>query len=331
MNTVRAFYLLLPMHTPIIVTGSLAYDRIMDFSGLFVDQIVPENIHKLSVSFNIESLDEKHGGTAGNIAYNLSLFGLAPKIVASAGNDFESYKQSLADRGVDVSGIEIQPTVKTAVAHIMSDQENNQITSFYMGAMGTPTTIDLSTIAPETIITLSPGNKDDMLRYKKEALATGARDIVDPGQTLNWLSGDEIKSLLTDCFICIVNDYEYSLIKQKTGLDDVAIEALCRTLIITQGASGSTVITGGTRTLIPAAVVKAVVDATGAGDAYRAGLIFGLVNGLIIEDAARIGSVAGAYAVEAVGTQTYEWAARDFATRFTSAFSQAFPVDGFVN
>ena len=312
--------------TTTILTGSLAYDRIMDFPDLFVDQIVPENIHKLSVSFNIESLEERHGGTAGNIGYALSLFGETPLIVASAGNDFGPYAASMQDNGIDISGIEIHDDIKTAVAHIMSDRENNQITSFFMGAMARPTTRSLSTIPADTVVVLSPGNKEDMLRYKQEATNASARVVVDPGQTMNWLSGDELRALIADCFICIVNDYEYGLLKQKTGMTDQEIKAACELLIITKGKEGSTIYTRNETLEIPAAGISTVLDTTGAGDAYRAGLLHGLHRGLSIADAAHIGALTAAYAVEHYGTQTFQFSLEEFCERFAETFSTPCPL-----
>ena len=300
----------------IIVSGSLAYDRIMDFPGHFSDHILPDKIHMLNVCFQVNSMKEKYGGTAGNIAYSLKLMGESPIICATIGHDYHKYFKWLTKNGISTEGIKIIADEFTAGAYITTDRADNQITGFNPGAMKYQSTLDFDKFHPqETIVIVSPGNFDDMVNYPRDCKARGIDYIFDPGQSLPmWNSNDLIK-VIEGCRLLIVNDYELSLIINKTGLKKEALLKMAGTIITTMGESGSQVSTQYNEIAIPAFKAKKVVDPTGAGDSYRGGLISGLAHGKDIEQSALMGSVCASFAVESYGTQEYSFTPEEFNER----------------
>lgn len=300
----------------IIVSGSLAYDRIMDFPGYFADHILPGKIHVLNVSFTVNGMVEKFGGTAGNIAYALSLLGEKPKIVATIGRDYQPYFDWLAQNGITCEHITVIRETLTACAYITTDLADNQITGFNPGAMKYPSSFDFDRVSPrETMAIISPGNLKDMQDYAAACRKKGIAYIFDPGQSLPMWQGNDLAACLEGSRMVISNDYELELITAKTGLDKKGLLRLTGTVITTLGELGSCVCTGGCETRIPAATPRQVVDPTGAGDAYRAGLIRGLVQGRDIEQSARMGSVCASFAVECYGTQDYRFTPEEFEAR----------------
>ncbi|MFC1945205.1 carbohydrate kinase family protein [Chloroflexota bacterium] len=300
----------------ILVSGSLAYDRIMDFQGRFSDHILPEKIHVLNVSFTVNNLTEKFGGTAGNIAYGLSLLGEKPSIIATIGRDYHSYFDWLTKNNISHDGITIIEQELTAGAYITTDQADNQITGFNPGAMKFPSSFDFGKItAQESIAIVAPGNLEDMMNFSTMYKSKGIDYIFDPGQSLPlWNSADLIKCI-DDSKILISNDYELELIINKTGLDKKKLLQRTNTIITTLGEFGSCVCTSDSEIDIPAIKPKRVVDPTGAGDAYRAGLIKGLVQNLNTKRSAEMGSVCASFAIERYGTQEYYFSLMDFEKR----------------
>ena len=312
----------------IVLTGSLAIDRIMNFPGVFKEHILADKIHALNVSFNIGQYEERRGGTAGNIAYTLTLLGEQPIIVAAVGRDFDEYRQYVNQLGLSTDHIEHHDDLVTASAHIITDQDDNQITGFIMGAMAQETHFDLSSLEnPQKCwLVLSPGNKQDMLRYAVDGKRLNIPVIFDPGQTLPFLEPQEIQTLIQHASIVIVNDYELEMIKNRTGLTPSQIVDQGACLIVTVGKQGSTIETKNGRVAIPVCSVPNAVDPTGAGDAYRAGLLKGLCHSMSVEVAARIGSVAASYAVEQYGTQEHRFTMDEFTARYTQTFGSPFPL-----
>ena len=300
----------------IIVSGSLAYDRIMDFPGKFSDHILPEKIHVLNVCFQVSGMKEKFGGTAGNIAYALTLMGEKPVICAAIGHDYEKYFKWLEKNGICTEGIRIIEEEFTAGAYITTDQADNQITGFNPGAMKYPSSLDFSKLAPrQTIIIVSPGNFEDMVNYPRLCKEKGIDYIFDPGQSLPmWDAGDLISSI-DGCRILIVNDYELELVMNKTGLTKKELLGMAGTIITTLGENGSQISTAGDEIKIPVVKASKVEDPTGAGDSYRGGLISGLTRGKDILQSARIGSVCASFAVECYGTQEYNFTIEEFNKR----------------
>jgi adenosine kinase len=307
------------MKKKIIVSGSLAYDRIMDFPGYFSDHILPEKIHMLNVSFTVDGIKEKFGGTAGNIAYALSLLGEYPVISGAMGHDCRRYIEWLAKNRIATDSIKIIENEFTASAYITTDKADNQITGFHPGAMKYPAALDFDKLNPkETIVTVSPGNLADMLSYPAICKARSIDYIFDPGQSLPMLESTNLTQSITGCRILIANDYELELITSKTGLNKSELLKLAETLIVTQGESGSLVSTQEDEFKIPAVKPKKAVDPTGAGDAYRGGLISGLMHGKNIKDCAKMGSVCASFCVECYGTQDYRFSIEEFNERLNN-------------
>jgi len=303
----------------IIVTGSLAYDRIMNFPEKFSDHILPDKIQSLNVCFQVDGVTENYGGTAGNIAYALKLMGESPVISATIGSDNHQYFEWLAANDISRDGIKAIPQILTAGAYITTDSTNNQITGFNPGAMKYSSELDINSLDPkDNLILISPGNLDDMINYPRLCKKTGMEYIFDPGQALPPLQGKDLVEVITDCKILIVNDYEFNLIMDKTGLSKTDLLALAQTTIITLGGEGSEIYTSTGTVKIPTFKADKVVDPTGAGDAYRGGLISGLLNGKDLEASAILGSVCASFAVECAGTQVYSFTPEQFKARMES-------------
>ncbi|OGP88595.1 MAG: carbohydrate kinase [Deltaproteobacteria bacterium RBG_19FT_COMBO_43_11] len=300
----------------IIVSGSMAYDRIMDFPGYFSEHILPDKIHVLNVCFQVNSMREKYGGTAGNIAYALTLLGEKPLICATIGHDYQRYFEWLAKNGVSTESIKIIADEFTAGAYITTDRADNQITGFNPGAMKYRSELDFKKFRPqETIVIVSPGNLEDMVNYPRACKERGIDYIFDPGQSLPMWDTKNLIQAIEGCRILIANDYELDLIINKTGLKKNALLKMTGTIITTLGELGSRVSTLDREISIPPFKVKKVVDPTGAGDSYRGGLISGLVHGKDIEQCARIGSVCASFALEHYGTQEYSFTPEEFNER----------------
>jgi adenosine kinase len=305
----------------IIVSGSLAYDRIMDFPGYFADHILPEKIHVLNIAFTVNGMREKFGGTAGNIAYALSLMGEQPEISATIGNDHHRYLAWMNQNGLSTKYIKIIEEEFTASAYITTDQADNQITGFNPGAMKFSSSLDFDRLNPkETLLIISPGNLEDMTTYPRICKSKGIKYIFDPGQSIPMLGAEDLLQATEGCRILISNDYELELIMSKTGLNKEDLLKKAQAIIVTLGESGSRIYTPESEITIPAASPKKVEDPTGAGDSYRGGLISGLVRGMNIEQSARIGSVCSSFAVESYGTQDYRFSPEEFEGRFKSCY-----------
>lgn len=307
----------------VIVSGSLAYDRIMDFPGSFSDHILPEKIHVLNVSFNVNSLVEKLGGTAGNIAYALSLLGEKPLILATVGRDYQRYFEWLKKKHIACDGVRIIEDELTASAYITTDRADNQITGFHPGAMKYPSAFDFDKLNPkECLAIIAAGNLEDMMSYSLTCQSRGINYIFDPGQSLPIWQRKDLIQCIEGSKILISNDYELELIITITGLDRKGLLEKTQAIITTLGEMGSQILTQDGKTHLPAAKAKKVVDPTGAGDAYRAGLIKGLVQGKKIELCAVMGSVCASFAVECYGTQEYRFSPQEFNERLEQYLSQ---------
>lgn len=305
----------------IFVSGSLAYDRIMDFPGRFQDHILPEKIHILNVCFMVNGLIERFGGTAGNIAYNLVLLGEKPVILATGGKDFAPYQDWLLRWELPLQGIRAIPQEFTAGAYITTDLGDNQITGFNPGAMKFPSEYSFDGINPkETLAIIAPGNLGDMLDYSRAYKNLGVPYIFDPGQSIPAWEGADLKEMADGALALIVNDYELEMYRQKTGLDEAALLEITPTLITTKGEEGSVILTRQGEETVPAITARQVVDPTGAGDAYRAGLLKGLLLNQPWTIAAQMGAVIASFAVEQQGTQEHQLEETDFWERYTANF-----------
>ena len=305
----------------IFVCGSLAYDRIMDFPGKFSDHIMPDKTHMLNVSFTVTSMVERPGGTAGNIAYAIALLGEKPTILATIGNDCQRYFEWLARHGISTEGILIVEDEFTASADITTDQADNQITAFNPGAMKRPSRYDLSKADPtDSICIIAAGNLEDMVSYRDTCLARGIPFIFDPAQSLPIWDGKALARCIEGARVLISNDYELALIQKQTGLNKGQLLERARAVITTRGEHGSVVSTRDGEVTVPALQAARLVDPTGAGDAYRGGLIKGLIEGKDLVTCARMGTVCASYAVEVQGTQTYTFTMDQFNVRCRDAF-----------
>jgi adenosine kinase len=300
----------------IFVSGSLAYDRIMDFPGRFSDHILPGKIHVLNVSFTVSSMVEKLGGTAGNIAYALSLLGEKPIILATVGRDYQKYFEWLKKNRIACDTIKVINEEVTAGAYITTDQADNQITGFNPGAMKYPSNFKFDQVNPvESIAIIAAGNLEDMITYCLTCKSRGIKYIFDPGQSLPMWHKQDLMRCIKGAAILISNDYELELIMTSTGLDRQGLLQHTKAIVTTLGEMGSQVITPEAEIAIPAVRPKKVADPTGAGDAYRAGLIKGLVQGKDIKQCATMGSVCASFAVECYGTQEYHFTLQEFKER----------------
>lgn len=307
----------------IFVSGSMAYDRIMDFPGRFQDHIMPDKIHILNVCFTVNGMQEKLGGTAGNIAYTLALLGEKPTLVATIGKDYATYFSWLQQNGIATESLTIVPEEFTAGAYITTDQSDNQITGFNPGAMKASAAFDISAADPkQTIGIIAAGNLNDMAGHADMYREQGIPFICDPGQSLTAWSGDALKKWISGATILITNDYELELVMKMTGLKREELHALTGTVITTLGDQGSLIATRDGEVVVPVARVENVVDPTGAGDAYRAGLIKGMIMGKSLPVAGKMGAVASAYAIENYGTQEHRFTWDAFAERYEKSFGE---------
>ena len=298
----------------------------MAFPGKFMDSILPDQIHNLNVSFFIDSFQEKLGGNAGNIAYTLSLLGEQSFIIATVGRDFTRYREHLAGLGLSLDGIRQLDDELTASAYIMTDRDNNQITAFHAAAMMTPSSYAFPSLNPaEDIALISPSNPDDMVRHPRLYRQKGVRYIYDPAQQLPVLTAEQILEAIAGAWLLVGNDYEIQLIVNMTGMSLARIASMTGLgLIRTRGGHGAEVLTpDGQELQLPALPVAAVRDPTGAGDAYRAGLIKGLLLQQPLPEAARLGATCASFCIENEGTQEHSFTLDDFFQSHSDAFGSS--------
>ncbi|MFH0864476.1 MAG: carbohydrate kinase family protein [Candidatus Gottesmanbacteria bacterium] len=313
----------------IIVTGSLAFDFIMDFPGRFSDHILPEKIHAINLSFLVNTMTRQNGGTAGNIAYNLALLHIKPIVIAVAGNDFDDYKKSLDKVGVDTSLISCIQDEPTASAYIFTDKVDNQIAGFYPGAMRASAYLKIENLnlkKDENIVVISPNDPVAMTKITKECKKLEIDYMFDPGMQLPRLSDQELKNGIEGAKIVIGNDYEISLINKRIKNYELRIMDDKKIWITTLGDKGSLIELGKQKYKIPPAKPKEILDPTGAGDAYRAGFLTGFLTGQSLEICGRMGSIASVYTVEKYGTQTHEFTLEQFKKRYKENFKEELKI-----
>ena len=297
----------------VLVSGSIAYDRIMDFSGRFSDHIMPNKIHMINVSFTVNGLKENFGGTAGNIAYSLSLLEEKPRIVAAIGYDYHRYFEWWGERGIATDDIRIVTEEATASAYITTDLADNQITGFNPGAMKHPSGFDFDKVNPaECLAIVAPGNLEDMAEYTRAHRELGIFTIFDPGQSLPLWPGDDLARCIEQSNLLVSNDYELALIRDKTGRSNEELLEMAGVIVTTKAEQGCDLLTPEGLTHVPIVPTDNVVDPTGAGDAFRGGLIKGLVQGLPVERAVMMGNLSGHYAVQHYGTQEHSFTLEQF-------------------
>jgi len=303
-----------------VVTGSIAFDYLMSFPGKFTEHFLPEHMQRVSLSFLVDSMDKRRGGCAPNIAYTMALLGERPRLMGTAGQDFDDYRRWLEAAGVDTSLVKQVDDKFTASFFCSTDVDSNQIASFYTGAMANAAELSFRTIADCRMAIVSPNDPKAMLQYAEECRTLEIPYIWDPGQQCTRMSGEELSAGLRGSAITICNDYEFELLRQKTGLDEDAVLAKTNALIVTRGENGCTVREGQTSIDVPAVPPDRIVDPTGVGDAFRGGLLKGLAMRAPLDTCCRLGSVAATYALEHLGGQSHAYTWEEFRGRYVSHF-----------
>jgi adenosine kinase len=303
-----------------LICGSVAFDTIMVFEDRFKNHILPDKIHMLNVSFLVPQMRREYGGCAGNIAYNLKLLGDVGYPMATVGRDFGLYADWMRQTGVPADYVQVIESEHTAQGFVTTDLDNNQIWAFHPGAMQKS---HLNTVPVRSDIAIgivAPDGRDGMIQHANQFSEAGIPFIFDPGQGLPMYDGKDLKRFVEQATWVAVNDYEWQMIQQKTGWTESDVTQLTEALIVTRGPDGSVIHTKGGPIEIPCATPKAVVDPTGCGDAYRAGLIHGLLHGLDWKTTGRIASLMGAIKIEALGTQNHKFTPAEFKQRLATAF-----------
>ena len=303
-----------------LICGSLAFDTIMVFGDRFANHILPDMIHILNVSFLVPQMRREYGGCAGNIAYNLALLGDEGVPMATVGSDFGEYRERLARAGIPTEHVRVVDSELTAQAFITTDLDDNQITAFHPGAMQHSHANRVSEARDIALGIVAPDGREGMIEHAAQFAAAGIPFIFDPGQGLPMFGPEELQRFLSQARWVTVNDYEWQLLQQKSRWGVREISSRVEALIVTLGAAGSVIHTRGEEILIPAAPVREVVDPTGCGDAFRAGIIHGLLHGLDWRATGHIASLMGSIKVEARGTQNHRFTRAEFDERLARAF-----------
>ena len=306
-----------------LICGSLAYDTIMVFQDQFKNHILPDKVHILNVSFLVPRMRREFGGCAGNIAYNLRLLGDDPIPMATVGQDFGPYRAWFTEHGIRLDRIKELPELFTAQAFITTDLDDNQITAFHPGAMLRSHENHVRDVEGATFGIVAPDGRDAMLQHASEFKAGGIPFIFDPGQALPLFNGEEFRHFIEQADYVVVNDYESSLLRERTGWDEATIASKVRAFIVTQGPNGSRIHTREAVHDIPPAHERRITDPTGCGDAYRAGLIFGLMRDYDLPTCGRMASLMGALKIEHPGTQNQHFTYTEFAEQFRQQFGTA--------
>jgi len=293
---------------PALICGSLAFDTIMDFHGRFADQILPDQLHILNVSFLVPALRRDFGGCAGNIAYSLKLLGGTPLPMATVGSDGRDYIARMKQLGVSTEFVREVPDAYTAQAMIMTDADNNQITAFHPGAMTQAHVTQVPARSDIRIGMISPDGRDAMLQHAQQFKVAGIPFVFDPGQGLPMFDGKELSAFVDAADWVTVNDYEGKMLSERTGWNNAEISKRVQGLVVTLGADGCEVWNGGQKTHVPGVKARDVVDPTGCGDAWRGALLFGLEQGWDLAKCAALGNRVGAVKIASRGPQNWAWA-----------------------
>lgn len=312
----------------ILLTGSVAYDYLMTFPGHFKEQILPERLESISLSFLVESMSKQRGGIAPNIAYTMALLGKRPRVMATVGEDFGDYREWLEAKGVDTSLMQVVPGVFTASFFATTDKASAQIASFYPGAMAHSATQSLKELDPKPdLVIVSPSSPDAMMKFPAECRELDIPYLYDPSQQVLRLEGAELARDMEGANFLFCNDYEFGLISKKTGWSlDQMLEHV-KVLVITRGKDGADLYSGGDTVHIPTVPEDEVVDPTGVGDAFRGGFLAGYSHGFDWKLCGEIGSLSAVYCLEQRGTQNHAYTREDFVKRFRRHFDDGGKLD----
>ena len=302
----------------IICTGSIAYDYLMSFPGYFKDHIIPDKLNSISLSFLVDTMVKQQGGTAPNIAYNLALLGEKPKLMGTVGEDFEDYRKWLEKHGVDTSLVERIEGIFTASFFANTDLSNNQIASFYSGAMAFSKDLSIHNLKKSEIdlIVISPNDPTAMWKYAKECTEMDVPYLYDPGQQVVRNKPEEIREGILHAQSLFINEYEYELIQKHTGMKDAEIRSAVDYVVITCGECGSDIWVKDKHYRIPVVQPTAIADPTGVGDAFRGGFLRGMRLGLGFQISGQMGALAATYCLENRGTQNHKYSISDFVKRY---------------
>ena len=309
-----------------LICGSMAYDNIMVFEDRFKDHILPDQIHILNVSFLVPTMRKEFGGCAGNVAYNLRLLGGDGYAMATVGGDFSNYKHWLAKQAIDTRYITEIDSEFTAQAYITTDLDDNQITAFHPGAMNESHINKVATDSGITIGMVSPDGRQGMIEHAAQFAAAKIPFVFDPGQGMPMFDGADLRTFIDQATWVAVNDYESQMLQERTGWSAAEIAGHLEALIVTRGAEGSYIYTGGERLDIPAATPEAIKDPTGCGDAYRAGLLLGLMNDLDWASTGRLAALLGAIKVASLGTQNHHFTRSDIVAEYAKQFGSSLRI-----
>ncbi len=315
------------MNDNTIITGSVAYDYLMTFPGHFEEQILPDRLKSISLSFLVNSMTRQRGGTAPNIAYSLALLGGRPKLMATVGEDFEDYRAWLESKGVDTSLVRVIRGEFTASFFATTDKVNAQIASFYPGAMGHATELSFKEIEKPDLVIISPNDPVAMTAYVAECRALDIPYLYDPSQQVLRLNGDELRRDMQGARFLFVNDYEYGLIEKKTGLNLQDILQMVGILVVTRGEHGATIYAEGSEIEVPAYPAEQILDPTGVGDAFRGGFLAGWQRGFDWQLCGQMGALAATYCIEQTGTQNHTYTRSEFVQRFRQVFDDQGRLD----
>jgi adenosine kinase len=313
----------------IILTGSIAYDYLMRFPGRFSEHFIKDELHQVSLSFLVDEMTKHWGGNAANIAYTMALLGARPKLMGTVGRDFPDYRVWLEAHGVDCSMVRQIDSVFTASFFANTDLENNQIASFYAGAMNLARNYALKDVyeTKPDLVVISPNDPVAMSNIAQECREQGIRFIYDPSQQIPRLSGEELRRDMQGAYLMIMNAYEARIICDKTGMTLDELREQAEILVVTQGKRGSHIYQNGERTDVPIFQEVFIQDPTGVGDAYRAGLLRGLMSNWPLNISALVGSLCATYALEQVGTQSHSFTRQEFVARFRESFDDEGVLD----
>jgi adenosine kinase len=310
----------------VVCTGSIAYDYILTFKGRFKDHILMDKTHILNLSFLVDDLQKRRGGVAGNYAHNLALLGYPAAVLATAGTDAVEYRDWLVARGIDCRGLRLLEGELSATGFTTTDLDDNQLTGYYGGAMWRAAMLGLDDGPPAVdAVIIGPNDPGAMKRLVHECRERDVRFVFDPAHQLPMMSGEDVVDSTRGAWIVIGNDYELELIQQRSGLDVTGLLDLAEMVVTTLGRQGSRIATRLQTVEIPAASPAREADPTGAGDAYRAGLVAGLLRGLDLAESGRVASLAATYAVEQVGTIEHGYTRAEFSSRYLEAFETELP------
>jgi len=312
----------------IVLTGSVAYDYLMTFPGNFRDHILPDRLDRISLSFLVDSLIRRRGGIAANIAYTLALLGERPKVMATAGEDFEEFRVWLEEHGVDTSAIKVIPGEFTASFFVTTDQANAQIASFFTGAMAYASQLSFANIIERPdLAVISPNDPQAMVTYARECRQLGIPYVYDPSQQIIRLDADDLRQGIEGCQALFSNDYEVGLIEDKTGLSLEAIREYADFVVITYGEDGANLYTDDDEFHIAAVKPQIIIDPTGVGDAFRGGFLKGYMHGLSLERCGQMGSLAATYCLEAESPMSHQFDMETFINRFRQYFDDHGELD----